>query len=212
MGEHHLKDIFKDMAHKSQQIGQDTFFSQSATRMHEKLIMTKAKHYSKAMEALCIELPTDTGRHDLPTSGNANVISHTLPQGWMYIISHHNATNVTDTNGRVLGSCTVKLKGMNTSTEIHHVILSWLGKNHCTTLDCYTEMKNINNGTQYHAHPNYHNGGPWQDWAMVSFGTNSVGMPKKVPYHHSDLRLPGWHCQTLMTTNAGNSIVAGKSP
>jgi hypothetical protein len=67
--------------------------------MHEKLIMTKAKHYSEAMEALCIELPTNTGIHDLLTSGNANIISHTLPQGWMYIISHYNTTNVTDANG-----------------------------------------------------------------------------------------------------------------
>jgi hypothetical protein len=66
----------------------------------------------------------------------------------MYIISHYNTTNVTDANGWVLGSCTVELKGMNTSTEIYPAILSWLGKNleieienHCTTLDCYTEMK-----------------------------------------------------------------------
>ena len=93
---------------------------------------------------------------------------------------------MTDTNGRVLGSCTFKLKDMNALTEIHPAILSWLGKNweieignHHTTLDCYTEMKNINNGTCYHAHPNYHNGGPWQDWAMVSFGTNLEGMSKK---------------------------------
>jgi hypothetical protein len=77
---------------------------------------------------------------------------------------------------------------MNTSTEIHPAILSWLRNNweieignHHTTLDCYTEMKNINEGTLYHAHPNYHNGGPWQDWPMVSFGNDSSGMPKKVP-------------------------------
>jgi hypothetical protein len=188
MDEHHLKDVLKDIACNSQQRGQDTFLSQCATRMHEKLIMTKAKHYSEAMEALCIELPTDIGSHDPPTSGNANGVRHTLPQGRMYIISHHNTTSVTDANGQVLGSCTVELKGMNRSTEIHCAILSWLGKNreieignHCTTLDYYTEMKNVNKGTQYHAHPNYHNSGTWQDWAMVSFGTNSAGMPKKVP-------------------------------
>jgi hypothetical protein len=44
MGEHHLKDVFKDITHNSQQTGQDTFLSQCATRMHEKFIMTKAKH------------------------------------------------------------------------------------------------------------------------------------------------------------------------
>jgi hypothetical protein len=128
--------------------------------MHEKFIMTKAKHYSKAMEALCAELPN--GRDDLPGSGSANVISHTLPQGQMYIITHHNTTNVTDANGLVLGSCTIKLKGMNASMEIHPATLSWLRKNweieignHCTTLDFYTEMKNIKKGTGYHAHPNY---------------------------------------------------------
>jgi hypothetical protein len=77
---------------------------------------------------------------------------------------------------------------MNASTEIHPAILSWLGNNweteigkHYTTLDCYTEMKNVNNGTLYHVNLNYCNGGPWQDWAMVSFGNDSLGMPKKVP-------------------------------
>jgi hypothetical protein len=80
MGEHHLKDIFKDIACNSQQRGQDTFLSQCATRMHEKLIMTKAKHCSEVMEALCAEVPTNIARHDQPTSGNANVVSHTLPR------------------------------------------------------------------------------------------------------------------------------------
>jgi hypothetical protein len=98
-GEHHLKNIFKDVACNSQQRGQDTFLSQCATRLHKKLIMTKAKHYSEAMKALCAELPTDIGRHDWPTSGNANIVSNTLPQGPMYIITHHNTTNVMDANG-----------------------------------------------------------------------------------------------------------------
>jgi hypothetical protein len=98
MGEHHLKDIFKDIAHSSQQRGQDTFLSQCATRMHEKLIMTKAKHYSEVMEALCTEVPTDMARHDTQTCRNANVGSHTLPQGPMYVITHHNPTNVSGNN------------------------------------------------------------------------------------------------------------------
>jgi hypothetical protein len=76
---------------------------------------------------------------------------------------------------------------MNALTEIHPAILFWPGNNweieignHHTTLDCYTEMKNVNEGTLYCAHPNYCNGRLWQDWAMVSFGTNSSGMPKNV--------------------------------
>jgi hypothetical protein len=147
MGEHHLKDVFKDVACNSEQRGQDTFLSQCATRMHEKLIMTKAKHYSEA-EALCTELPTDINWHDQPTSANDNIVCHTLPQGLLYTITHHNTTNMTDANGQVIGSCTVKLKGMNTSTEIHPAILFWLENNweieignHRTTMDCYTEMK-----------------------------------------------------------------------
>jgi hypothetical protein len=93
-GEHHLKKIFEEAARSSQKRGQDTFLSKCATRMHEKLIMMKAKHYSEAREALCAEVPTDMARHDTQTSGNANVVSHTLPQGPMYIITHHNPTNV----------------------------------------------------------------------------------------------------------------------
>ena len=88
--------------------------------------------------------------------------------------------------------------------EIHPVIQSWIGKNweieignHHTTLDCYTEMKNMNEGILYCGHPNYHNGGPWQDWAMVSFGTDLSGMPKKVPlrllifYKHQSMDAQG---------------------
>jgi hypothetical protein len=66
--------------------------------MHEKLIMTKAKHYLEVMEALCTEVQTNIARHDRPTSGNANVVSHTLPQGPMYVITHHNPTNMTGGN------------------------------------------------------------------------------------------------------------------
>jgi hypothetical protein len=61
-GEHHLKDIFNNIACNSQQRGQDTFLSQCVTRMHKKLIMTKARHYSKAMMALCTELATNQHR------------------------------------------------------------------------------------------------------------------------------------------------------
>jgi hypothetical protein len=75
------REVFKDVACNSQQRGQDTCLSQCATRMHEKLIMTKAKHYSEVMEALCAEVPTNIAtRHDTQTSGNANVVSHTLPK------------------------------------------------------------------------------------------------------------------------------------
>jgi hypothetical protein len=48
-GERHLKDVFKDVARNSQQWGQDTFLCQVGARMHEKLIMTKAKQFSVGM-------------------------------------------------------------------------------------------------------------------------------------------------------------------
>jgi hypothetical protein len=99
IGEHHLKDTFKEVACNHQQRGQDNLLSQCATRMHKKLILPKAKHYSKVMEALCAELSTDIDWHDQPTSGNDNVVSHILLQGPMYTITHHNTTNVTNANG-----------------------------------------------------------------------------------------------------------------
>jgi hypothetical protein len=66
-------------------------------------------------------------------------------------------------------------------------------------------MKNIKKGTGYHAHPNYWNGGLWQDWTMVSFGTNSAGMPKKVP---SRLLLFYKHQSTYAQGNVTNEIQA----
>jgi hypothetical protein len=55
----------------------------------------------------------------------------------------------------------------------------------------------VNNDTQYHAHPNYQNDGPWQDWNVVSFGTDDVGLPNKVPcrlllfYQHQTIDAQG---------------------
>jgi hypothetical protein len=45
-GERHLKGVFKDDTRNSQQWGQETFLCQVGARMHEKLIMTKAKQFS----------------------------------------------------------------------------------------------------------------------------------------------------------------------
>jgi hypothetical protein len=47
--ERHLRDVFKDVTRNSQQRGQDTFLRQVGARMHEKLIMTKAKQFSVGM-------------------------------------------------------------------------------------------------------------------------------------------------------------------
>jgi hypothetical protein len=56
-GERHLKDVFKDVARNSQQQGQDTFLCQVGARMHEKLIMTKAKQFSLYGKALLQQAP-----------------------------------------------------------------------------------------------------------------------------------------------------------
>jgi len=184
-GERHLKDVFKDVARNSQERGQDTFLSQCASRMHEKLIMMKAKHYSEAMQQLCaVDVPPNPNAVTLATNG-PNDLVRTLPQGPMYVITYHKITNA---NGSSRGiGCTAELIGMNPSTQIHPVLLSWLGTNwdieigqNETSLQCYTEM-HVKDGPRFRAHPNYQNAGPWQDWAMVSFGRDANGALKKVP-------------------------------
>jgi ABC-type transport system substrate-binding protein len=49
-----------------------------------------------------------------------------LPHNKMYVISYHETNH---TNGQQMGSCTARLTGMNPSTQIHPVILSWLAEN-----------------------------------------------------------------------------------
>jgi hypothetical protein len=44
----------------------------------------------------------------------------------MYVISYHETNH---NNGRHTGGCTAHLTGMNCSTQIHPVILSWLADN-----------------------------------------------------------------------------------
>jgi hypothetical protein len=118
-GERHLKDVFKDVARNSQQQGQDTFLCQVGARMHEKLIMTKAKQFSVGMAKHYY-----SKHHNAPSSSDAsNDITHTLPHNKMYVISYHETNH---TNGRHTSGCIARLTGMNPSTQIHPVILSWL--------------------------------------------------------------------------------------
>jgi hypothetical protein len=123
-GERHLKDVFKDVARNSQQWGQHTFLHQVGARMHEKLIMTKAKQFSVCMAKYYY----GKQQHNAPSSSDAsNDITHTLPHKKMNVISYHETNN---TNGRHTGGCTAHLKGMNPSTQIHPVILSWFDRNY----------------------------------------------------------------------------------
>jgi hypothetical protein len=118
-GERHLKDVFKDVARNSQQQGQDTFLHQVGAHMHEKLIMTKAKQFSVGMAKYYY-----SKHHNAPSSSDAsNDITHTLPHNKMYVISYHETNH---TNGRHTSGCIARLTGMNPSTQIHPVILSWL--------------------------------------------------------------------------------------
>jgi hypothetical protein len=105
-------------------------------------------------------------------SDASNDITHTFPHTKMYVISYHETNH---TNGWHTGGCTVIPTGMNPSTQIHPVILSWLVDNweiviesDQESIEYYTEMK-VREGPTYHAHSNYCNEGPWQDWANVSF-------------------------------------------
>jgi hypothetical protein len=96
-GERPLKDIFKDVTRNSQQRGQDTFLCQVGARMHEKLIMTKAKQFYVGMAKYYY------GKHhnapSLCDASNDN-ITHTLPRNKMYVISYHETNH---TNGRHMG-------------------------------------------------------------------------------------------------------------
>jgi hypothetical protein len=109
-GERHLKDVFKDVARNSQQQGQDTFLRQVGAHMHEKLIMTKAKQFSVGMAEYYSGKQHNSA--SLTDAGN--------------VISYHETNH---TNGWNSGGCTALLTGMNPSTQIHPVILSWLADN-----------------------------------------------------------------------------------
>jgi hypothetical protein len=145
-GERHLKDAFKDVTRNSQQRGQDTFLHQVGARM------TKAKQFSVGMAKYYYGKD-----HNAPSSCDTSNddITHTLSHNKMYVISYHETNH---TNGRHTGGCTAHLTGMNPSTQIHPVILSWLADNWEIEIrsDC--------------------NEGPCQDWANVSFGQDEQGV------------------------------------
>jgi hypothetical protein len=41
------------------------------------------------------------------------------------------------------------------------------------TLPCFTKYAH-KNSTKFCSHPNYHDEGPWYDWASVSFGEDGA--------------------------------------
>jgi hypothetical protein len=95
--------------------------------------------------------------------------------------------------------------------QVHPAVLSWLGKNwkkvvssdnSCLTLPCFTEYAH-KNSTKFRSHPNYHDEGPWYDWAAVSFGEDRA--TENVP-----CRLLLFYCQQatdndLSTSNSSQS-------
>jgi hypothetical protein len=84
--------------------------------------MTKAKQFSVGMAKYYYGK-----HHNAPSLSDAsNDITHTLPHNKMYVISYH---EINRTNGWHMGGCTACLTGMNPSTQIHPVILSWLADN-----------------------------------------------------------------------------------
>jgi hypothetical protein len=94
----------------------------------------------------------------------------------------------------------------NKGTQVHPAVLSWLGKNwkkvvssnnSCLTLACFTEYAH-KNGTKFRSHPNYHDEGPWYDWASVSFGEE--GATENVP-----CRLLFFYCQQATDNDLSNS-------
>jgi hypothetical protein len=166
--------------------------------------MTKAKQFSVGMAKYYYGK-----HHNAPSSCDASNddLTHTLPHNKMYVISYHETNH---TNGRHMGGCTARLTGMNPSTQIHPVILSWLADNwdieigsDQDSIKCYTEMK-VKEGPMYHAHPNYCNEGPWQDWANVSFGQDEQGVFQMVPsrilmfYIHHFVDDNGEHCDEII--------------
>ena len=183
-GERHLKDVFKDVARNSQQRGQDTFLSQVGSRMHEKLVMMQAKRFTVAMTDYYSGKVHSNVASSQPPPNSADGGTHSLTHNKMYVISYHHSN---DENGRGGGGCTARLTGMNPSTQIHPVVLSWLADNweneigiDRDSIDCYTEMK-VKDGPTYRSHPNYRNEGPWQDWANVSFGEDEHNQVRMVP-------------------------------
>jgi hypothetical protein len=105
------------------------------------------------------------------------VLDHHLNGGHLYSIVHDLHTK----------GCTFEMHSSNKGTQVHPAVLSWLGKNwkkvvpsnnSCLTVDCFTEYIH-KNGTKFRSHPNYHNEGPWYDWASVTFGED--GATENVP-------------------------------
>jgi hypothetical protein len=163
-GERLLKDFFKKLAQMCQRRGQDTFIHQVSCHLQTLMMLRKARNASQGYS----NIVEQRRKEELPVV----VPEHHLNGGHLYSIVHDLHTK----------GCTFQMHSSNKGTQVHPAILSWLGKNwkkvvssdnSCLTLHCFTEYIH-KNGRKFRSHPNYHNEGPWYDWASVAFGEDEA--------------------------------------
>jgi hypothetical protein len=187
-GERLLKDFFKKLAQTCQQHGQDTFIHQVSCCLQTLMTLRKARNASQGFS----NLVEQRRKEELPVV----VPEHCLNGGHLYSIVHDPHTK----------GCTFEMHSSNKGTQVHPAVLSWLGKNwkkvvssdnSCLTLPCFTEYAH-KNSTKFCSHSNYHDEGPWYNWASVSFGED--GATENVP-----CRLLLFYCQQATDNDLSNS-------
>jgi hypothetical protein len=143
----------KDPAGTTQQCGPHIFVQQLDNQPNARQHCNEEGHPSTSQWTKHLKKPNQDDK------------CHKLPSKRSHVILYHGRT----------GCCTSEWKQKNKSSEVHPVLLNFMGKSlnnvvgeDVSTLDCYSEFHH-SSGQVYHAHPNYQVIGPWYDWALVWF-------------------------------------------
>jgi hypothetical protein len=155
--ENRLIHVGKHNSKFTQKRGPAVFTEQLAQRIHEQQCINKANR------CMGIDLEDD--------GDDSSVVSITSPDAASHVQKHKACYNIYLVGNNVFCNWLTK-----TRTIVPEVIMNFIGdlmKEHMIDdLEVFTEI--IHKQKTYRAHPNYRNGGPWYDWAMIKYAPSDA--------------------------------------
>jgi hypothetical protein len=154
--ENRLIHVGKHNSKHTQKRGPSVFTAQLAQRIHEQQCIEKA---NRCLGVTCLE--DDDSTDSVPPSGHTTT----------YVQKSRACYNVYTVGVNIFCNWLT-----STRTNVPEVLTEYIGfimnENHLEQMDIFTEI--IHKKKTYRAHPNYRNGGPWYDWAMIKYAPSDA--------------------------------------
>jgi hypothetical protein len=150
--ENRLIHVGKHNSKFTQKRGPSVFTEQLAQRIHEQQCINKANR--------CLQVDLTEGDDD------TSVASVVVTDNVTHVQKHRACYNIYRVGNNIMCHWLTKTRA-NVPEVLTNYIGSIMQEEQVDSLDVFTEI--IHNNKTYRAHPNYRNGGPWYDWAVIKY-------------------------------------------